>query len=490
MIGLRESTSSAPSIQAANGPQDALSSHGLSDPLQSVQLDVGAPSGASPEAVQQHAQAGVSGGGSAMPHLGLLQQSFGAFDIGHATAHTGAEASQANAAIGAKAYATGSSVAFSESSPDLHTVAHEAAHVVQQSGGVQLLGGVGAAGDFYEQHADQVADAVVRGDSAEPLLAQVASPGQSQGAGGAVQRIALDQLTPESTTGQYMVPGGSSEVLYGEEHATGPEPAGLYAAGTEAVTGGPAPATVQKWTPNVEFFTKHEQTSFTEGEDQLKGKARQRMDDTEGLGRFKKMWAQHKAKAKADHDQAALGEIWQRLIKSKEDSMDVLIEQGATMGLVGNNDCALFARALHQLIKAAQGDAQAEAPDGPEVGTLMQHKYPEESNGCGYHAVTVVAKDGASLVTLEAHAGRAALGKPTFEIRGGVDAFRNDNTPDGLSPEKQQLWEDSTVRQEHVKGPQQQHLGGSVDEMRENFGSATETHQDIGLRMMKMGLKD
>jgi hypothetical protein len=63
----------------------------------------------------------------------------------------------------------GDQVAF-RGTPDLFTAAHEAAHVVQQRGGVQLRGGVGQAGDRYEQHADAVAHAVVRGESAEALL--------------------------------------------------------------------------------------------------------------------------------------------------------------------------------------------------------------------------------------------------------------------------------------------------------------------------------
>ena len=71
--------------------------------------------------------------------------------------------------MGAEAYATGDQIAF-RSQPDLHTAAHEAAHVIQQRAGVQLDGGVGQAGDAYERHADQVADAVVGGRSAESLL--------------------------------------------------------------------------------------------------------------------------------------------------------------------------------------------------------------------------------------------------------------------------------------------------------------------------------
>src|SRR5262249_50521044 len=53
---------------------------------------------------------------------------------------------------------------------DLFTVAHEAAHVVQQRGGVQLRGGVGEQGDPYEQHANEVAALVVQGKSAEAVL--------------------------------------------------------------------------------------------------------------------------------------------------------------------------------------------------------------------------------------------------------------------------------------------------------------------------------
>ena len=73
-------------------------------------------------------------------------------------AHVGGAATAANDAMGAEAYATGNHVAF-RAAPDLHTAAHEAAHVVQQRAGVALKGGVGEAGDPYEQHADAVADA-------------------------------------------------------------------------------------------------------------------------------------------------------------------------------------------------------------------------------------------------------------------------------------------------------------------------------------------
>lgn len=68
-------------------------------------------------------------------------------------------------------------MAFSAGGADLHTAAHEAAHVVQQRGGVALKDGVGAPGDRYEQHADAVADRVVQGRSAEGLLDPLAGSG-------------------------------------------------------------------------------------------------------------------------------------------------------------------------------------------------------------------------------------------------------------------------------------------------------------------------
>ncbi len=137
---------------------------------------------------------GIESGGGALPHLGSVQQAFGKHDVSNVQAHTGEAASQANQAMGAEAYATGNHVAFG-GAPDLHTVAHEAAHVVQQRGGVSLSGGVGQVGDSYEQHADQVADAVVQGKSAEPILDKMAGGG---GSGAGTQQRAIQQ---KSVTG-------------------------------------------------------------------------------------------------------------------------------------------------------------------------------------------------------------------------------------------------------------------------------------------------
>jgi Domain of unknown function (DUF4157) len=127
------------------------------------------PEGIDGDAVHQAAARGVAGSGGPLPHADMIQRAFGRHDVSGVRAHVGGAAESASREIGAHAYATGNQVAFAHA-PSLHLAAHEAAHVVQQRGGVQLKAGVGERGDAYEQHADQVTDQVMRGESAEALL--------------------------------------------------------------------------------------------------------------------------------------------------------------------------------------------------------------------------------------------------------------------------------------------------------------------------------
>ncbi|HVV87241.1 MAG TPA: DUF4157 domain-containing protein [Kofleriaceae bacterium] len=138
-----------------------------------------------PFAFHTAAQSGVAGPAEPLPHREAIQASFGHHDVSGVRAHVGGAAAEAAGAIGARAYATGDDVAV-RAAPELRLAAHEAAHVVQQRGGVRLDGGVGRAGDAYEQHADRVADLVVRGESCEALLDTMAHRGA--GGGPAVQR--------------------------------------------------------------------------------------------------------------------------------------------------------------------------------------------------------------------------------------------------------------------------------------------------------------
>jgi hypothetical protein len=143
------------------------------------------------------ADAGVGTGGGKLPFGDRIQASFGTHDVGGVSAHVGGPATAACDQLGASAYATGNKIAFA-GQPDLHTAAHEAAHVVQQRSGVFLKDGLGAAGDTHEQHADAVADRVVAGKSAQDLLDGGAGGGGGGGgaAAGAVQRRELPDATP------------------------------------------------------------------------------------------------------------------------------------------------------------------------------------------------------------------------------------------------------------------------------------------------------
>jgi hypothetical protein len=146
-----------------------------------------ADASASPDASNVHraAERGISGASAPLPHLDAIQRLFGRHDVSRVNAHVGGPATEAANSMGAQAYAMGNHVAFG-ASPDLHTAAHEAAHVVQQRAGVQLKDNVGASGDIYERHADAVADHVVRGESAEGLLGQMSGGG---GGNPAIQMI-------------------------------------------------------------------------------------------------------------------------------------------------------------------------------------------------------------------------------------------------------------------------------------------------------------
>jgi len=159
----------------------------LTGQLAPVQLRA-AGAAASPADVHEAAQSGLQGSAQALPHLDAIQQSFGPHDVGGIRAFVGGPATDASRAMGAQAYATGDATAFA-SAPDLHTAAHEAAHVVQQRAGVQLSGGVGQEGDTYERHADEVADLVVQGKSAAGVLDRMAPGGQAP----ATQQRAVQQ---------------------------------------------------------------------------------------------------------------------------------------------------------------------------------------------------------------------------------------------------------------------------------------------------------
>jgi hypothetical protein len=185
--GSRTAISILASVPASsNGPRPTLQM------LFGVQR---AASAAVDDPAQVHAAAtrGTATPATQLPFVDQIQSAFGRHDVSGVQAHVGSDAAASARDMGARAYATGDHVVLGEST-DLHTVAHEAAHVVQQRGGVQLKGGVGEVGDPYERHADEVADRVVRGESAEGVLDSMApsAPAPPAAQAGPVQRDQRD----------------------------------------------------------------------------------------------------------------------------------------------------------------------------------------------------------------------------------------------------------------------------------------------------------
>lgn len=159
-----------PRMPLSSAPLQCRVSFSTRAALQCSSTGVQNPAGA----LRHIAAGGVQGAAQPLPHLNAIQRSFGRHEVGDIQAHMDAPAARAARSIGASAYAmAGGKVAFA-GRPSLHTAAHEAAHVVQQRGGIRLKDNIGRKGDRYEQHADRVADAVVRGESAETMLDQVA----------------------------------------------------------------------------------------------------------------------------------------------------------------------------------------------------------------------------------------------------------------------------------------------------------------------------
>jgi hypothetical protein len=96
-----------------------------------------------------------------------MEQAFGT-SFEDVRVHTGTESSALNQRISARAFTTGNDIFLGQqaSASDYSLMAHELTHVVQQrsmSGGGPMS--VSPAGDSYEQQADQMASAVVAGQT-------------------------------------------------------------------------------------------------------------------------------------------------------------------------------------------------------------------------------------------------------------------------------------------------------------------------------------
>lgn len=171
---------------------------------------------AAPERLARDA---TRGGGRRLPHFEAIQRAFGRHDVSDVTSYGGADVADAGRALGAHAFAIGNAVAFT-GAPDLHTAAHETAHVVQQRGGARGVMGLGKADPSHEQHADAVADRVVHGESVESMLDTVAPDRGARPAGTSVHllRVGRDDVAPGAKAD---VGPQSQDTLFRERHLDG-----------------------------------------------------------------------------------------------------------------------------------------------------------------------------------------------------------------------------------------------------------------------------
>lgn len=123
-------------------------------------------------------------------------------DLKDVRIHTDSEAASSADALQARAYTSGRDIVFGEgayapgSSEGQRLIAHELAHVVQQSGGTSP--GLSAPSDSFERAADLEADHAVRG---EPARLDVSAPAPT------VQRQVLPSLKPPTMLARAMGSG-------------------------------------------------------------------------------------------------------------------------------------------------------------------------------------------------------------------------------------------------------------------------------------------
>lgn len=125
--------------------------------------------------IHKEALGGFRGSAKPLPHLEMIQKSFGRHALSGIKTFIGGPAGNTNKRMGSTAYTTDESIAFKQW-PDLRVAAHEAAHIVQQRAGVPIRDVLDNSAGRYEKEAEAVADSVVHGVSTEHLLDKYSKP--------------------------------------------------------------------------------------------------------------------------------------------------------------------------------------------------------------------------------------------------------------------------------------------------------------------------
>jgi len=129
-------------------------------------------------------------------HLIKIQSLFGRHNLQPITVEVGGNAAKMATDMDAKAFTQGDRIGF-KNSPDLHLVAHEATHVIQQRRGYWPNKGMGRTNDVLEKHADRVADNVTKNRNVENLLNTIPATGNNRPENGlAIQLKEVPNIYP------------------------------------------------------------------------------------------------------------------------------------------------------------------------------------------------------------------------------------------------------------------------------------------------------
>lgn len=259
----------------------------------------------------------------------------------------------------------------------------------------------------------------------------IGSPGAIQrsqilpgrGIGNVVQRD-LDLKTALRTeNSRYLIDPADNTVLYSVMGAIPPRPSGLYQRTMDQTSGYPH-IPLNAWRPNVRFLSKEEALKSSP----VKGKPGQYEYTQKGFIDSVKRFS--------------LRGLGGDVLSPPE------VGERPTIGVFGKNDCYAFGDALQNLMhmngelplwqtgrKKKNVHVTKHDPRDLElqVGDMMRHIYVDNPH-CKYHAATVVAKDGESLVTLEGHVSKN-LKRPQFLIHGGVRDFASREVLGGYGDE-------------------------------------------------------
>jgi len=337
------------------------------------------------------------------------------------------------AQLKAHAYAQGSDIHLGPGQ-EKH-LPHEAWHVVQQKQGrVQAttqMKGIDVNDDSgLEKEADVMGARAM--NHAGVNATKICRKAQNRTA----QLLKQSDVEKETQNGKYKIKKDDPSVLYSTRDAALPKPNSLYTSKPEIYWQGLRSSRIWKWTPNVRLFPMKEHTDYENKE---------------------------------------------TYIDKKEKEIDRGLAKGAELGMLGDNDCLLFAAALHELI-AAETTEDELSDETTNPGTLLKRDYAKEFMGCSYHAVTTVANDGNSIVTLEAHAGKE-IDKPEFNIYSGKEGFYKEETPED---EKEEYENWGTMMS---KGPNKS-LGPAITTDSKDSMLSNYEKKEAPNRMLKMGVKE